>query len=322
MHFVIHNTQAFGDMLMGTHVAKFIKKQFINAHVTFAVNSTATLTTAETDNTGLLQMAEILLLQDGIDTVALYFPNGSIFPLLGHKMPSSKVPIKLIRQYEWYSNLGMARSMFAELFHLGFPEHNTETEFWFGMIPNRTKDKLRIATLGPTDWNKKWGNDEGRKKLLAYIEEKDVELIQFGRDIKKQSYLHALQEMQNCHLYIGPAGSMGHAAAGVGMDTVILSELFPPKYLSPEHYHSGYHKTVVATPENHCGTYKCVYPKDFTLENNQMGWGNPPVEYGAFWVQDCKYTASGKSCIASITAEQMIEKFEDWYAERGMAILG
>lgn len=321
MHFVIHNSQAFGDMLMGTHVAKFIKKQFANPHVTFAMNPNATLTTAERDQTGFWQMAEILLLQDGIDTIALYTPSGAIYPLLGHRFPGTDVPVKVIRQYEWFSNLGMARSMFADLFHLGFPEHDTETQFWFGKMPERSNDRLKIATLGPLDWNKKWGNDSGRQKVLAHIRSHPVELIELGRDIKVQSYLTALQELQNCHLYIGPAGSMGHAAAGVGMDTIILPEVFPPQYLSPEFYHTGWHKTVTAKPENHCGNFACVTEKNFSLENQKAGWGNPTVEYGTFWVQDCKYTKSGKSCIASITPEQMIGQFNEWYEQRGMVLL-
>jgi hypothetical protein len=306
-------------MLMGTHIAKFLKKHIHNCHVTFAINDGAMLTTAEKDRTGIMQMAEILILQDCIDTVGVV-TNGAVHYLLGHQPPDDPV-MKIIRQYEWYSDLGMARSMFTDYFQMGFGDYNTETKFWFGRHVDRSKDKIRVATLGPTDWNKKWGNDEGRKKVLAYIESKGVELIQFGRDIKEQRYLHALQQLQDCHLYFGPAGSLGHAAAGTGMDTVVLCEVFPAQWLSPEFYkQSGYHKSIVAESQNHCKTYKCISNKPFEIEKSQSGWGNPPVEFGAFWVQTCKYMPSGKSCIASVTTEQLIKAFDEWFEKRGMAI--
>ena len=314
MHFVIHNTQAFGDMLLGTHVAKFIKKHITNCHITFAINQSATLTTAEKSPDGLFQMAEILLLQEGLDTIGLVNDN-KIQYLMGKKSPNDSL-MKIIKQYEWYSDLGIVKSMFTDLFQMGFGEHNTETEFWFGRYPDRPTNRLKIVTLGPLDWNKKWGNEEGRKKILSHVSSKNVELIQIGRDIKQQRYLQALQQMQDCHLYLGPAGSVGHAAAGVGMDTIVLCEVFPPQVLSPEFYHSGYHKSIVARAENHCGSYKCITQKKFDIIKSQEGFGNPVVEFNSFWTPTCTYMPDNKSCVAMIQPEQLIDAFDMWYNER------
>lgn len=319
--FIIVNTQAFGDGLLGTHLASLIKRDYPDSHISF-IKTPTTLTTAEKDASGLEQMLDIYFEQSGIDSVGYADKHEIKFYKTRNRefleFQFNEVEHKIYYQNEWYSNYGCLHSMLLE-YELEGHIIDTETYFYFGKLPSRSKDKLVIATAGPLDWNRKWGQEKELDYLLRFFNKfyPNIEIKQFGTDIKNQTYLEALQEFQDCHLYIGPAGSLGHAAAGVNMDTIILCEVFPPEMLSPEYYHTGYHKSIVAHKENHCGSYVCIEDKPFLLNTTeiQKGWGNPKTKWD-FWTKTCWFTKSGKSCVNSVTWKQLAKAFNNWYTDR------
>jgi len=189
---------------------------------------------------------------------------------------------------------------------MGHTNINTETQFNVGQ-PKDERNFLRIATAGAYDWAIKLG----RIPDFSFID-RDIEIVELGRDTRPgQTYLQSLQELNNCDLYLGPAGSMQHAAVGLGLDTITVSSILPPEYDMPEFYHSGWHHTIKCAAEHHCGDYKCIVPKYFDPANSQSGWGNPTTKVD-FWAKKCPFMQTGVSCIASIKDYQLENAYTEW----------
>jgi len=303
---LIINSQSFGDALLGTHLAKLIKAP--DTHISFAVRVNITLTTRENDSQALDDMLEIFSLQEGIDSVGVIQGNSFI-----HKkgIPSNAIRFdKVYSQSEWFSDAGIAASMLIPFYdESGWPDKikKVETSFNVGKSKNCPEDKINIAIPGKIDWIRKIGYYP--KNVIKYINSlKDIELVYLEQDTFK-TYLQALQALNDCHLFVGPMGSLTHAAAGLNVSTISLCSVFPAHYDSPEFYHSGFHSSLTAPKSLHCGDYKCVSEKKITERGKS--WGNPPTLWN-FWVKTCPYTANDKSCVANIQEEDIISEIQKW----------
>lgn len=300
--FMIINSQAFGDFLLGTHLARLLKDTYPDCFVGFFIPDSSNLTTS-TDG-GHNEMLEIIRLQEGIDRAAVV--KRGCMKQACRAEPYNNQISNVFRQNEWYSDLGIVKSMLSDYIVMGHTNINTETQFNVGQ-PKDERNFLRIATAGTYDWAIKLG----RVPDLSFID-KDIELVELGRDTRPgQTYLESLRELNNCDLYLGPAGSMGHAAVGLGLDTIIVSSTLPPEYDMPEFYHSGWHKTIKCRAEHHCGDYKCIVPKYFDPANSQSGWGNPKTTLD-FWTKKCHFMETGISCVASIADYQLEDTYYSW----------
>lgn len=300
---LIFNTQAFGDALLGTHLAKLQKPE---DKVFFAIRDTSTLTTAEKDKDGLIQMLDILKLQDNISGVGIV-QNNKFISYLGQPPKNFD---KIIKQNEWFSDLGIASSMLISYYEeQGYKKFPIKVETRFNVDSEKKKFSVpTIATAGPLDWERKLGYFP--IKLINEIEKLNYNIIHLGKDVCNNSYLKSLQELNNCNLYIGPMGSINHMAAGLSIDTINICSVFPPYYDSPEYYHSGYHKSITAQFSEHCGKYYCITEKIY--DKKKSGWGNPPTKWD-FWTKTCSFMKDGKSCVANIKEEDIIVYFKEWY---------
>lgn len=270
---IVVNRQAFGDMLLGTHACKLMKKKYPNSYIAMVISETSTLTTVE--RKGVTEMVEILKLQPGVDDILTY--GGRCFRAISRGKPfNGRVNFKL-NQNEWYSDLGIVKSMQTDFLVRGFiDKFDTETTFRTDN-PNPEKNDLLITTAGELDWERKIGFTP--RKLLNHIEENGFEVQMLGADKTRDSYLSSLRKLEESSLYIGPIGSMSHFAAGLGIDTINVMSVFPPQYDSPQYYHSGFHRSVLT---NRKQDYSMITPKYYNPETSQQGWGNPRTEKG-FW---------------------------------------
>ena len=306
---LVVNLQSFGDIQLSTHIATIANKYKPDLKVHFAFRKELTLTTAENNINATADMVNIISRQPYVKSVGLIENGMYIGPL--------KRADKVIVIQGWSSQLGIVKSQlkpFYDMFDIKDPI-NTETYFYGGEL---TKNNFvpTIGLAGDLDFLRKWGNEEEYKKFLAYMlsNKYNIKIERFGVDTVSTSYWEQLQRLKTCDLLISPMGSLIHAAAGFNVDTINISSVFPTQYDSPEWYHSGYHKSVKVylQSELHCGDFKCI---QFKPEDNQQSWGNPPTEFG-FWPNNCPYTKSGKSCVYSVTADVLINKFEEWYGNR------
>lgn len=324
---LIYNNQALGDMLLGTYLAQVIKREHPDWHITFAIQNNAMLTMSTNDpDNGVSEMVEILAIQPGIDSFGLIHPqNGQLQIIKGE---SQKQFDHIYHQSEWWSDLGAAASMQVPYLleqGLSIEKDKIDTNTVFTVGEERVPfDKITVATAGPLDWNNKIKNDNTRKKILNNLKKYGLQydysfkIIELGADTVNLRYLESLKILNKCHIYIGPEGSMGHMAAGLGLDTITISSVYPEEWLAPEHYHSsGWHRAISTRKEFHCGDYKCVHEKPY--RPGPPGWGNPRSDWST-WPSRCPYITNGRSCIWNTSVEDVSKTFKEWldfrYKER------
>jgi hypothetical protein len=313
----IVNTQAAGDCLLGTHAVRLYKQYFPDTSISFFVKMGLTATTAEGEmlNNELLSL---LAIQHGVDNVGVLNREGN---LVSHKQLEKPQFDQVIIQTGWFSDLGIVKSQ-SFPFIKEFPEldfSNTETQFNVGAEKReREPGVITIATSGPLDWNRKTKNDALRVSILLklrdYIKQNNINARFYitGRDVEDCNFIESMQRLNSCDIYIGPMGLPVHMAAGLGVDTIHITSVFPPKYDSPQYYHSGWHHAIKS--KNHCTTYSCVLPK---LSSEQVSPEGPRTKYG-FWPKYCEILENGKSCVYNTDSEDVIEAFDAWYRERGV----
>jgi hypothetical protein len=311
----IVNTQAAGDCMLGSHTAKLYKNKFPNSHITFFVREGLVPTTGESDlNDGII--FKLLSMQECIDAVGFLRNDGSLIS----SDPSIKKLDEILEQRAWFSDLGIARSQHYSAVNKygaeGFTD--TETRFNVGASKNLPSDRLVITTSGPLDWNRKTKNEllrlEILKRLYDYLSKNNIpsEIQLLGRDVEKEDLITSLQRLNNSHIYIGPMGLPVHMAAGLQVDTIHITSVFPVSYDSPADYHSGWHRPIKA--KIHCGTYACVREKIFST---QVYAAEGPIAEFGFWPKTCPHTSNKMSCVYNSEAEDVIQAFDTWYKEKG-----
>lgn len=137
-----------------------------------------------------------------------------------------------------------------------------------------------------------------------------------GVDIGNLTLLQSLQFLQQHDLFIGPMGSLVHAAAALGVDTICVPSVFPSRYDAPSSYTTfGKHYVVEHRAENHCGTYACVTEKNSDNADTRYSFGNPPTALG-FWPKYCGNTPTGLACTNQVQHEDILSKFTEWLNDR------
>lgn len=320
---LIFNSQAAGDCLLGTHTAKLYKKINPQTKVYFATRQGLVASTSERENE-VLVLLKLLRMQKHIDGVGyVYKNNGTLAVTIldsSHDIQFNEI----INQHSWFSNLGLVKSQSYQLVAQYGEEAvtDTETEFTVGSNKQLDPNNLVITIPGPLDWNRKTKNEQMRLQVLSGIVDIarnnriPVKIRLTGRDVDNDNLIESLQKLNNSHLYLGPIGLPAHAAAGLGVDTISLTSVYPAQYDSPEFYHSGWHRTV-AKPPSHCGSYACVVPKIFPQDSSPEG---PFTEFG-FWTKTCKATINNLSCVTQTRVEDILELFELWVVNQGVKYL-
>jgi hypothetical protein len=314
-HVGIINTQALGDCLLGTHTAKLYKQKFPDSHITFFVRDGLVPTTGESDiNDGVA--LRLLALQEGVDAVGYLRRDGT---LISSEPGVSKLD-EIVEQRAWFSDLGIAKSQHHVLLsrYKDSIFTDSETVFNVGSKKELPADRIVISTSGPLDWNRKTKNEYMRVVILQKLKDFlvknkiNAQIVMLGRDVEREDLIVSLQRLNNSHIYIGPMGLPVHAAAGLGVDTIHITSVFPASYDSPAFYHSGWHRPIKS--KIHCGTYACVSEK---LYSDQVYAHEGPATAFGFWPKQCPHTENKMSCVYNSEPEQVLNAFEEWYEQRG-----
>lgn len=324
-HVLFINTQAFGDVIFGINAAKRYKIANPDDHVSYALKSNFLLTTNETAQ-GLQEVLEVLSLQPWLDSVGVVevSSTGQITSLKLNKQSDRTTNVdKIFVQNNWFSDLGISQSASLVIKEY-LPDSlfdDTQPQLYLGTEKAKT-DKIKIATAGPLDWNRKLQNESLRVNTLYGIRdtlEKDniqFEINMLGVDIGNLTLLQSLQFLQQHDLFIGPMGSLVHAAAALGVDTICVPSVFPSRYDAPSSYTtSGKHYVVEHRAENHCSTYACVTEKNSDNADTRYSFGNPPTAIG-FWPKYCGHTSTGLACTNQVQHEDILSKFTEWLNDR------
>lgn len=301
----IYNRQSFGDIMLSTNLGRMFKEKDSNLDITLVVKNTLNLTTSK--DGALDECLDIFALQYGIDRVCIS-DDFSCKLVRGKPIGFSSFDASYIIN-GWYSDIGFAASQVIPYYkYFNIPiDRCIKTKYNVGYKKNLSK-RLTVAIPGKLDLYRKWNNKEEVDRFLKLIlNEKDIDVLMLGRDCLSGSYLSSLQLLNQCHLYIGPIGSMSHIAVGLGLDTINICSVFPAQYDSPEFYAtSGYHKSLKTIS---CDNYNCITQK--TYDENDNSWGNPPTLYN-FWLDKCEYSKNGISCVSNISATTVMSKFYEY----------
>lgn len=318
---LIYNSQAAGDCLLGTHTARLYKNKFPDSKIFFCTRGNLVPTTAEGEDESS-NVLELLQLQYGVDVVGfvIHTSNGPMISFTNHETPPKFDEI--IEQHAWFSDLGIVRSQSHQLFERYSKEEfeDTDTAFTVGVKKQLPTDHIVIATPGPLDWNRKTKNEALRisflTKLKYFLEQNNIRarITLLGRDVETGSLLSSLQKLNNSHIFVGPMGLPVHAAAGLGVDTISITSVFPNHYDSPEYYHTGWHKSIKGSM--HCGDYRCVQEKTFGKDSSMEG----PKTIWGFWPKSCPHTENKLSCIHNVSPDSLVQSFADWYFEKGKSL--
>ena len=324
---LIINTQAFGDCLLGTHTVRLIKQMSPDTNITFAVKNTLRLTTSEEEETPA-DILSILSKQSGIDNIAVINVSNRqtqidrIYIIKDNQISEVEISNfdRVIVQDRWFSDLGIVKSQSVALLS-DERFHNTETSFTLAKRKKNPTDHIFITTSGPLDWNRKTSNEALRQKtlfgIIEYLKSNNIpaRILPIGKDVDNFSLEQALTEINNSHIFIGPMGSLVHAAAGLNTDTIHITSVYPVEYDSPAHYHSGWHRPIKS--KIHCQTYACISEKS---SEEQVYPEGPKTKYG-FWPKMCSVNNGGFSCIYTIQPNQIIDSFIEWYEQKGKLCL-
>lgn len=101
------------------------------------------------------------------------------------------------------------------------------------IIPERSKDKLRVAVSTGAKWkSRQWGVEKFRELSEYLMNKYDAEIIELGKDcqtielginlINKTSVREAAIVLKRCNLFIGNDSGLVHLALAVGTPTVAL----------------------------------------------------------------------------------------------------
>jgi hypothetical protein len=318
-HILFINTQAFGDVLLGINAARRYKEEHPEDTVSFCLRDNFNLTTND-GSSGMWETIEVLEKQPFLDSVGIVKidTTGKIEKITLNTNQEVDVS-QIIVQYRWFSDLGISRSANHPL-----KEMLSDSAFNDGVpILEVGSEKLndgilRVGTAGPLDWNRKLQSESLRLDIMYGIKDMldaraiSYELNLFGIDVSNYSLLQSLQLLKQQDVFISPLGSLVHSSAALGVDTISIASVFPARYDSPEFYATGYHKTVTALPENHCGSFKCIDIKNsINAEEEKNKPGNPTAQFG-FWPRKCPFTSSGLSCTKTYKASQVLDEFESW----------
>lgn len=331
MKFFIFINSGFGDMMLFTHICSLLKSLHPDCINSFAIDSKFKyqFDNGKEGTDALNELGELFILQNGVDYVGIYDKDTKQFIPKFAKTP--ELLEKIINEgnnyfvfddaytaaSHYWSDINLIASMYCRFTEKhGYHPYIGETQFNVGTKKQLPIDNTkRVAIAGPINWKQKWyGKEDEIFILIDIIKSKsDIELIEIGPE-NGNSYLDNLRLLNNCHLLIAPMGSLIHCAAGLGVNTISLSSIYPPTWDNPEYYHSGYHRGIACLPEKHCGDYACITPKYKYHSMDALKWKGPPyIEYNTPWVMECPYTNSGKSCIAETTIMQLVDAFEIWY---------
>ena len=311
---LLYSTGGFGDALVFTHLATLLQQRLLDVHVDFCINHDFAFQFGNGNNKDAV---EILKLQRNIADVCILDKNTGILKFSDGKFVDIKESSpydKVYVQQEFYTDLGYVKSLFIEFIkEYGMVPNIGETQFRVNSTPAGKKPLNEIAVPGEQDWKNKWKGQEAKvEALYAELIKRGYKLNVIGPENGK-TYLENLQLLQSFRLYIGPFGSIGHCAAGLGVNTITLSGIFSPYWDNPEYYHSGFHKGIICKPQFHCGNYACMTPKLYSQpKNNAKVPGPPLIEGNSPWAEKCNYTPDRQSCVSSVTVDEFIVALDEW----------
>lgn len=179
------------------------------------------------------------------------------------------------------------------------------------------KTGFRIAVQDQNDLKAKW--DNGYEKLIEGLK-KLGEVIFVGPSLE-QPYDYTIEVLRQSDIFVGAHGSLDHAAAAVGCQSISLSTIYDPNWVTPQSYQNkyvpDYRPHISVRPLDWCKDYHCIdyCNKTKSFEHPPYGFSSEP-KCAPHKIYKCNYKNFEKSCIHEITAEYWLKVIEEAIEER------
>lgn len=323
------NSMAFGDTLFGINAVRRFKEHNPDWKVAFTVRGNFNLTTND-GKTGMLEALEVYAKQpwlDGIGYLKLDNQGNVTDVVLNNEELKGKKPDIFVPQTMWWTDFGNNKSNNYHIKDYIPEEVLDDGNLELFVESEKPKDNiLRIGISGPLDWNRKLQNEHARLEVIMGLQEilknKGIpaEINMFGVDINNYTLYQSLCVLNTHDLFLGPIGSLHHAAAALGLDTISIPSIFPTVLDTPAYYSTkGTHLNVEHRKENHCGVpeTKCLGTKFYKDKDSDKFTGQEgPFASLGFWPRKCPHTESGWACTKTVVAQDVLDTFERWLNDK------
>jgi len=321
------NTMAFGDTLFGMNSARRFKEHNPDWLVAFTVRENFNLTTND-GRSGMYEAIEVYSKQpwlDGVGYVARYENTEQYRVVLTNEELAKRNPDLFVLQNIWWTDFGNNKSNNYHIKDYLPEEALNDGNLVLNVESTKINDDtLRIGVSGPLDWNRKLQSEKTRIEVLRGLKEIlakrkiKAEINLFGVEVSNNTLYQSLCHLNTQDIFIGPIGSLHHAAAALDVDTISIPSIFPTTLDTPRYYSTrGIHLNVEHRTENHCGVKetKCLDTKYYADKNTFKGQEGPFAHLG-FWPRKCPHTQSGWACTKSVVAQDVLNTFEGWLNEK------
>jgi len=323
------NSMAFGDTLFGINSARRFKENNPDWKIGFTIRENFNLTTND-GRAGMQEALEVYSKQPWLDAVGYLVTDGQgnvTNIVLSDTELSKRKPDLFVPQTKWWTDFGNNKS---NNYHIKdyLPEDILDDgNLELFVESDKIKDDiLRIGMSGPLDWNRKLQSEKTRIEVINGIQEiliaKNIraEINFFGVEINNYTMYQVLCVLNIHNLFLGPIGSLHHAAAALNVDTISIPSIFPTTLDTPKYYSTkGTHLNVEHRPENHCKVKetKCLGTKFYANKDKESfsGQEGPFAKLG-FWPRKCPYTESGWACTKTVVSKDILDVFESWLNEK------
>lgn len=157
----------------------------------------------------------------------------------------------------------------------------------------------------------KWGG----KTHALYVDLHDIaNVYPLGTETPDTEYPEDIEIMREADLVVCTHGSIEHAAAAVGCQTVSMSTVFDPSLCMAASYQNKYlpenKQHVIVKPKNWCNDYtRCITNKP-VLSNHQLPPYGFPDKFPPHMYKPCDYGFK-HTCIHDISTEEILDKVKE-----------
>jgi len=299
MKILIFQPKMYGDIILGSTAAKYLKKKFPESKITYVTGCKAL---TETNPYIDISIERSLGRYENIYFNLIKILYDKSFFLL-HWLPNDNI----LQSY--MSAVGLERKNYPIKLYLTQDDKTKAKRFFIKRV---SKNKKTIALQ--SDFGRKWNTKEFIK--LKRILNQQFNVIEIGPNMMLDERVLNMREAAAvtslCDVFVGGVSGNMHAAVAVGTPTICTPNVFDPHWDMPEFYQNEFigeahkqHITILPKPENFCGNYECVSFSDKAVI----------VSAGDYTPKICP-SGFPEACVHSIKSVDIYNKIVNFFGQK------
>ena len=303
LNILIYHPRMYGDIILGTTGAKYLKKKYPNSSITYVTGAKCLTETNPFIDRSLELRLHRRLEKPFFNFISSFFKK-SYFLL--HWLPSPNMLGSYMKDLELEPQLFQTKLYLTSEDRILAQEYIRQNS-----ISNQKPNGQPLIAL-QNDFTRVWNEHEF--KILRNELFNSFNVVEIGAGMKLGSKTLNMRQsaavIEQCNVFIGGISGNAHAAVAVGTPTICTPKVFNPKWDMPEYYQNKdknslvKHKTILPLRENFCGSYECVKIQKNFVE----------VDMGDYSSKECS-AGFKQSCVHSISAKQILDELRKTLAE-------